>query len=236
MKPVRIFRHVACEHPGYLAIFLERHAIPYEIVCVDVGVKVPQHIDDVSALVFMGGAMNVTDPLDWIAEEKKLIRHAVEHDVPVLGICLGAQLISAALGGNITHDDDMEIGWHDVELVKEQSDNDWFKHLPEKFTPFHWHADTFTIPEGATLLMHSNCRNNQAFVLNNTLAIQFHLEMTVEMVKKWVKLYGSDLINPHPCTQNPDEILEQLEVRINALHYHADKIFTQWVKTFAAIN
>lgn len=232
MKPVRIFRHVACEGPGYLGSFLEQHHIPYDVICIDEGVDIPQNIDDISGLVFMGGSMNVTDPLQWISEEQQLIRKAIDKNIPVLGICLGAQLMSAALGGKITHDDNMEIGWHDVEADFNQSDDDWLHDLPEKFTPFHWHADTFSIPENATVLMHSQCRKNQAFVIKNSLAVQFHLEMTVKMVKQWVNLFGSDLEQPHGCTQGRDEILDNLEKRIEALHQCADIFFKKWIKGF----
>lgn len=230
MKAVRIFRHVSCEGPGYLGHFLERHNIYYELICIDEGVPVPQELNDVSGLVFMGGSMNVTDPLEWIAEEQQLIKKAIENNIPVLGICLGAQLMSVALGGTITHDDEMEIGWHEVETDASRRDNEWLQGLPEKFTPFHWHADTFSIPENATSLMHSQCRNNQAFVINNSLAVQFHLEMTVDMVKQWVELFGSDLEQPHPCTQNSHEILNDLEKRVEALQHNADIFFEKWIK------
>ncbi|MCW9031215.1 MAG: type 1 glutamine amidotransferase, partial [Gammaproteobacteria bacterium] len=165
MKPVRIFRHVACEGPGYLGTFLEQHNIPYEVICIDEGVTVPQNLEDISGLIFMGGGMNVTDPLQWISDEKKLIKKAINQNIPVLGICLGAQLISTALGGEITHDPNMEIGWHAVVKDAENKNSEWLKNLPETFIPFHWHADTFSIPDEATLLLHSKCRINQAFAI-----------------------------------------------------------------------
>jgi len=229
MKPVRIFRHVACEGPGYLGVYLERNNIPYDIVCIDEGVTVPKDLDSVSGLVFMGGSMNVTDPLQWIAEEKELIKNAIENNIPVMGICLGAQLMSAALGGIITHDPNMEIGWHKVKPDINTKDNEWLKNFPDEFIPFHWHADTFTIPKGATALLHSKCRINQSFCINNSIAIQFHLEMTAEMVQEWVRLFKSDLESGHPCVQHGSEIISNLEERIDALHGYADIFFTRWV-------
>ena len=230
MNPVRIFRHVACEGPGYLGVFLERHNIHYELICIDEGVPVPQELDNISGLVFMGGSMNVTEPLQWIAEEQQLIRKAIKNNIPVLGICLGAQQMSAALGGQITHDDNMEIGWHEVVPDINNKNNEWINTLPRKFVPFHWHADTFSIPEKATVLMHSTCRKNQAFVINNSLAVQFHLEMTTDMVKQWVQLFGSDLEKSHGCTQDSKEILNNLEKRIEALQQCADIFFGKWIK------
>ena len=98
MKPVRIFRHIACEGPGYLGTLLDKQQIPYEIIRVDDNQPVPQSLDDVSGLVFMGGSMSVNDPLDWIDDEVKLIQSARERDMPMLGVCLGSQLIAKALG------------------------------------------------------------------------------------------------------------------------------------------
>jgi GMP synthase-like glutamine amidotransferase len=230
MKPVRIFRHVACENPGYLGTFLDRHNIPFEVICIDECITVPKDLETISGLIFMGGAMNVTDPLQWIREEKELIRMAVDENMPVMGICLGGQLMSAALGGKITHEPDMEIGWHSVEPVIENRNNEWLIELPEEFIPFHWHADTFSTPEGATSLLHSKCRMNQAFVINNSIAMQFHLEMTTDMVEEWVHLYKSDLGHGYPCAQNSDEILSDLVKRIDALHHCADIVYGRWAK------
>lgn len=230
MKPILIFRHVTCEGPGYLGTFLKNNNIPYEIVCIDEGIPVPQNVDTVSGLVFMGGSMNVSDSLEWINEEQKLIRKAINKNIPVMGICLGAQIMSAALGGKITHDPNMEIGWHKVEPDINNKDNEWLKGLPKEFIPFHWHADTFSIPEDATVLLHSECRKNQAFVFNNCIALQFHLEMTLDMVKDWVRLFKSDLESGHPCVQTSDEIVLNLEHRVSALHQYADIFYGKWIE------
>jgi len=230
MKPVRIFRHVACEGPGYLGTFLENNNVPYEIICIDEGISVPQDLDNISGLVFMGGSMNVTDPLQWISDEKKLIRKAIDKNIPVMGICLGAQLMSAALGGEITHDPNMEIGWHAVEPVIKDMKHDWLDKLPEEFIPFHWHADTFSIPEGASVLFHSECRKNQAFILNNSIAMQFHLEMTIEMIEEWVRLFDSDLAQGYPCVQNGKEIVLNLKKKIDTLQSCADIFYGKWIE------
>jgi GMP synthase-like glutamine amidotransferase len=230
MKPVHIFRHVKCEGPGYLGTFLQQQQIPYEVICIDEGVEVPVDLDVISGLVFMGGGMNVTDPLQWIQEEQALIRTAIEHNVPVMGICLGAQLMSAAMGGTITHGPGMEIGWHPVTPVPENKPNVWLNDLPDVFVPFHWHADTFSIPQDATSLLNSECRNNQAFVYKNCVALQFHLEMTTDMVKEWVRLFGSDIDYGPPCAQTCEDILFNLDEKISALHQCADVIFSRWIE------
>ena len=229
MKPILIFRHVTCEGPGYLGTFLKRNNIPYEIICIDEGSTVPQNLDAVSGLVFMGGSMNVTDSLEWMNDEQNLIRRAIDKNIPVMGNCLGAQLMAAALGGEITHDDNMEIGWHQVEPDINNADNEWLRELPENFTPFHWHADTFSIPRNAAVLLHSKCRMNQAFTIKNSIALQFHLEMTTEMVEEWVRLFKEDLESGQPCTQNSHDILLNLENKIEELHRCADIFYSKWI-------
>ena len=102
MKPIRFFRHVACEPPGYFGTFLEEHGYAYEVTCLDEGIAVPRDLDEVAGLVFMGGPGNVNEPTGWMAQELDLIRDAADRGLPMLGICLGAQLISKALGGSLT--------------------------------------------------------------------------------------------------------------------------------------
>ena len=230
MKPVRIFRHVACEGAGYLGVFLEKHHIPFEVICIDDGVEAPDDLDTISGLVFMGGGMNVTDPLQWIKDEQALICKAIDNNVPIIGICLGAQMMSAAMGGSITHGPGMEIGWHRVTPVTENQTNDWLKGLPDELVPFHWHADTFSIPQGAVPLFKSECRENQAFVFKNCIALQFHLEMTADMIKDWVQQFGSDLEYGPPCAQTREAILDKLDEKVLALHQWADIIFSKWIK------
>ena len=163
MKPVRIFRHIACEPPGYLGDFLRARGVPFEVVCIDEGQTVPADLDGVSGLVFMGGAGSVHDSHSWIAEEIALIRRAVAEEMPVLGVCLGGQLMSVALGGEVTRAPAMEIGWHEVRQVPGAVARDWLAGAPERFTAYHWHAWTFSVPEGAERLLASDCTANQAF-------------------------------------------------------------------------
>ena len=111
MKPVAIFRHIPIEGPGYFATFLDNNHIPWRLIKIDAGEKLPASIDEFSGLVFMGGTMSVNDDLPWIGQELSLIRQAVAADVPVLGHCLGGQLMAKALGGQVTQNPTKEIGW-----------------------------------------------------------------------------------------------------------------------------
>ena len=178
MKPIYIFRHITCEGPGYFGEYLNRHQIPSRLIAIDRGDSVPISIDDMGGLVFMGGPMSVNDPLPWIDAELKLIRLAHQADLPVLGHCLGGQLIAKALGAAVRANTVKEIGWHEVRKNTEPSS--WLAGLPLSFEAFHWHGETFDIPEGAVHLLESQWCQHQAFACGRMLALQFHVEMTAD--------------------------------------------------------
>ena len=229
MKPVRIFRHIACEGPGYLGTLLDNQQIPYEIICIDENRPVPQSLDDVSGLVFMGGSMSVNDPLNWITDEVKLIQAARQKDMPMLGVCLGSQLIAKALGVTVGKGTGQEIGWANVRKVQPQQNDGWFDGLDDQFTAFHWHGETFTIPPGAKHLLSSDCYANQAFSIGNMLALQFHLEMTAAMVREWVGLYQEDIHCGDPCVQAEEALLAETDARVRELNTVADVVLNNWI-------
>lgn len=228
MKPIRIFRHVACEGPGYLATYLDRTGIPWELVAVDAGEAVPGTLTDVSGLVFMGGPMSVNDPLPWIGAELALIRRASDTGVPVLGHCLGGQLIAKALGGSVGPNAVREIGWHPVERLPDT--DAWLEGLPARFTAFHWHGETFSLPAGAVPLLRSAHCENQAFAIGNTLALQCHVELTAPMVREWAALYRDELDDPSPAVQAAGEMLADIEDRVAGQQAAADRLYHRWLR------
>ncbi|MHC4757347.1 MAG: type 1 glutamine amidotransferase [Planctomycetota bacterium] len=153
-------------------------------------------INDFDWLVIMGGPMGVYDEKVYpsLIEEKKFIEKAVNSGKKVLGICLGAQLIAAAAGAKVYKNNHTEIGWFDVFKTDQGKLSQAFSDLPEVFTAFHWHGDTFDLPEGAKRLAQSPACMNQAFELNNNvIGLQFHLESTVESIGKLIENCGGDL-------------------------------------------
>ena len=234
MKPVRVFRHIACEGPGYLGTLLDKQQVPYEIIRIDDNQPVPQSLDDVSGLVFMGGSMSVNDPLDWISDEVRLIQAARQQDMPMLGVCLGSQLIARALGITVGKGTGQEIGWAKVHKVQPQQADGWFDGLDDQFMAFHWHGETFSIPPGASHLLRSNCYANQAFSIGNTLALQFHLEMTADMVREWVALYQEDVHCGHPCVQAEDSLLAETDASARELNAVADVVLNNWINRLSA--
>ncbi|MGD9000057.1 MAG: type 1 glutamine amidotransferase [Granulosicoccaceae bacterium] len=237
MKPVRIFRHRACEGPGYLADLLEARRVPYELVAIDAGEPVPASLDDISGLVFLGGSMSVNDGLPWIADELDLIRRAREIDLPMLGICLGSQLISKALGATVSAGaNGQEIGWHTVKAVPSGPALQWIGDLPESFTLFHWHGETFELPDGAVHLLASRAYPNQAYAIGNTLALQCHPEMTMESVREWLVLYEADLARGGEFNQPASVILENLERRIAMLQATAEVLLGVWINRLGHVS
>lgn len=250
MKHLRIFRHIMCEPPGYLCSYLQRHELDFEVICLDEGLPVPDDLNNVSGLIFMGGAGSVNEPKDWIAQELALIRQADTQGIPMLGICFGAQLISKALGGNVQQGHELEIGWHNIQAVKEvgrsaldgstpdglTDEKTWKTDLPENFIAFQWHAHTLSVPPGATRLWKSDCYEQQGFAKDKVLGMQFHLEVSAESILDLTQRYASDLTDVTHCAQSVEQINENIEQRINKLHKVADQIYSRWLSVAGIIS
>ncbi|WP_372522870.1 type 1 glutamine amidotransferase [Sulfuricaulis sp.] len=230
MQEILIFRHAPHEGPGYLADYLGRHRLPWRLIRIDENDPIPSSIDGVSGLVFMGGPMSVNDPLPWIPRVTQLIQRAVAADVPVLGHCLGGQLISMALGGAVTKNPVKEIGWLPVSRVDSPAAKPWLDGLPAKFEVFHWHGEIFSIPPGATRILASSDCANQAFVIGKTLAFQCHIEMTGAMVREWARLGTDDLAPLCATVQNPQAMTAELDRRVKRLQGVADKFYDRWIQ------
>lgn len=231
MKPIAIFRHAATEGPGYLAEFLDERKIPWKMFAIDAGDAVPTSASAYSGLVFMGGPMSVNDDLPWIPKVEALIRDAVAKDTPLLGHCLGGQLISKALGGAVSRNPVKEIGWGEVRV----SDNDiaraWFGDM-QNFSAFHWHGETFSLPQGATHLLSSSYCANQAYAIGRHLALQCHVEMTADMIETWCAV-GADEVSASsasPAVQSVGEIKQQIMDELPRLNSVAKQLYSHWVK------
>ncbi len=231
MKPVVVFRHAQCEGAGYLGVFLNQHAIPWCEVRIDLGEQIPMSVEAYSGLVFMGGPMSVNDNLPWIPQVIRLISTAIDEDVPVIGHCLGGQLMSKALGAEVTKNPVEEIGWGPVHVHENLDAKKWFGKT-KQFLSFHWHGETFSLPEGATRLLSSQYCLNQAYALGKHLALQCHVEMTGDMVEKWYQCWASQVEASiaSPAVQSKQEMLENLSERVNLLNQQARALYGQWIK------
>ncbi len=230
-KTVVIFRFAKTEGPGYLATFLDEQAIPWQLIKVDEGDAIPASVMSFSGVVLMGGPMSVNDDLPWIEPLLNLIRQAVDADIPLLGHCLGGQLISKALGAAVTQNAVKEIGWGEVVVNKSDIAQQWFGDL-ESFNGFHWHGETFSLPKEATHLLSSQYCKNQGYAIGKHLALQCHIEMTAEMVRSWCDVGASELIeaSSSPAVQPAETIQETLPLHCFFLNKVATQVYRQWIK------
>ena len=234
MKPVAIFRHSSTEGPGYFATYLDHRRIPWQLIKVDAGDAVPADPRAFSGLVFMGGPMSVNDELPWIEAELRLIRAAVDAEVPALGHCLGGQLMSKALGGVVSRNPVKEIGWGEISVLDAPPAPEWFGHASPSFLAFHWHGETFTVPPGAQRVLSNAHCENQAFVLGKHLGMQCHIEMTREMVESWCASGAREIQHSNsPAVQSVEEIKADLERRLANLHRVAERAYDRWVTGLA---
>jgi GMP synthase-like glutamine amidotransferase len=234
MRPVAIFRTSRSEGPGYFATYLEARSIPLQVVALDEGETVPREVRRFSGLCFMGGPMSVNDDLPWIAPALELIREAVRKDVPLLGHCLGGQLMSKALGGTVGPNPLKEIGWGDVRVCDNSVARSWLGEL-SAFESFHWHGETFSIPPGATRILENDHCENQAFAIGNHLGMQCHVEMTPQLIRSWMKSGVDEMAGSaaSPGVQRAEEIERDLERRVEALHAVADRIYDRWAASLS---
>jgi GMP synthase-like glutamine amidotransferase len=234
MKPVAIFRHVRSEGPGYFATCLEQRSIPWTLIPIDEGAAVPRDAAAFSGLAFMGGPMSVNDDLPWIGSALELIRNGVRRDLPVIGHCLGGQLMARAFGGEVTRARVPEIGWGEVRVADNAVGGAWFGPA-EAFEAFHWHGETFSIPPGGTrVLANAHCEN-QAFALGKHLGLQCHVEMTEELVRSWCRGGRAEIAShaASPGVQPAEEILRDLAPRLARLHEAADRVYERWCESLS---
>jgi len=234
MKPTVIFRHAPTEGPGYLADFLDARGIPWRLIRIDAGDPLPADVHEFSGLVFMGGPMSVNDDLPWIPPVLALIRDAVAADIPVLGHCLGGQLMSKALGGTIARNPVKEIGWGEVTVADNAEAHRWFGNLPG-FLGFHWHGETFTIPADATRILSSAYCDNQAFALGKHLGFQCHIEMTEAMIREWCEMGSSEIeaSSTSPSVQQPEQVFDDVAGKVIRLNDVATTVYTRWIEGLA---
>jgi GMP synthase-like glutamine amidotransferase len=188
---VLAFRHVPFEGLGLIEPALESRGIGFDyadLYQADLYQGVPS-LPDTSrydGLIFLGGPMSANDPLPYLRTEMDAIECALTAGTPVLGVCLGAQLIARTLGARVYRNAEREIGWFDIHLASGAASDPVFTGLRQSETVFHWHSETFDLPAGAELLARSDRTGRQAFRFGRVLyGIQFHLEVTPQMIVDW---------------------------------------------------
>ena len=199
---------------------------------LDEGRAVPRSARGFAGLVFMGGPMSVNDDLPWIIPALALIADAVRQDVPVLGHCLGGQLMARAFGGEVRAAPVKEIGWGAVSTAGNALAREWLGPV-QAFEAFHWHGETFSIPPGGTRVLENAHCANQAFALGRHFGMQCHVEMTAEMIGEWLHAGAAEIAQAQgsPGVQEPAEMKRDLERRLAALNRVADRIYGRWCES-----
>jgi GMP synthase (glutamine-hydrolysing) len=177
-----VLRHEPFEHLGHFATVLDDKKVTF--VYHDLGD--PLELNGHNGVIIMGGPMSATDPLPGLADELKLIDRALQAEMPLLGVCLGSQLIAKALGARVYRNGRHEIGWGPVHFTAAAQFDPLFSGFASPTTLFHWHGETFDLPAGAEWLASSEVCRHQAYRFGRRVyGLQFHPEVTAEMIVDW---------------------------------------------------
>ena len=234
MKPVAIFRYARTEGPGHFATFLAEHGLPFTLVRLDENEPVPESCEGFSGLGFMGGPMSANDELAWTQPVLRLMRCAVDQRIPVIGHCLGGQMLSRALGGTVRRADIKEIGWVTLSADPTALAPEWLGRDFKTFEAFQWHEDTFSIPPGGERILTGDTCANQAYVVDGRhLGMQCHVEVTAEMIETWCRIGISDIdqnIGKSPAVQDANTIRDLMIRNLPGLSATASRLYTRWIE------
>lgn len=214
---VHIYQQVSFEGPGSISEWAQLlgHSLT-STHWYQAGADLPEETE---LLVVLGGPMSVHDENQhpWLREEKKQIEIALSRHIPIVGICLGAQLIAQVLGAKISTNPYKEIGWFPIHRQSDIPVNNLSRVLPEKFLAFHWHGETFDLPSGAHALYRSDACAQQAYLYeNHVLGLQCHLETTPMLAQTLMEECASELQEAGPYVQQGDDILGPVHQFIEA--------------------
>ncbi len=210
---VVVLKHAPFERLGQIEIWLEEKSVSVETVALYADEVQYPSLASTDLVIALGGPMSVNDEVNypWLVAEKQYIRDVVKADIPLLGICLGGQLIAKALGAKVTDNPEVEIGWHKVSNV---SDDAAVFRFPDEIEIFNWHSETFALPKGAKRLLQSQACSNQGFQLGERIiGLQCHPEVTPSIIQEWIDEIG-DQMTEGDYVQPPGLMLAKPEAKI----------------------
>lgn len=230
MEQVLVFQHDPFEDLGFFGEVLEKQGEEYRVLRLFDGEMPAEEWKQVKALIVLGGPMGVDDEgFPFLRWERRIIRAAIDEAVPMLGICLGAQLIAAELGARVFRGAVKEIGWSQVSITPHGQVDSLLGYLPENATVFQWHSDGFDLPPGAIRLASSAHYGTQAFRLGKTIyGLQFHLEVTPPMISRWIEERSKDLaLTPYAL---PDKIVADTQSYGPTLKYYGQRFLGEFLR------
>ena len=228
MQSVWVLQHTASETLGTIEDVLRGHGIGFNYIQTHVGKPVPGEMADQAGLIVMGGPMGVYEQAKYpfLRDEMRLIDSALALGRPVLGVCLGSQLLAAALGAEVKKGERKELGWHAVTLSDLAPQDPVFAGVKPEFWPFHWHGDVFSLPKQAVGLASSRQTPSQAFRYGkNAYGILFHLEVTREQILQMLLDFAEEL---REAGGKPTEIMEQIPRHLPLVEKIAGNVFGRW--------
>ena len=237
MAKIYVLQHHPVENLGTIADALEGAALAWQYVRVNEGQSVPRDMKGAGGLIVMGGPMGVyqTDRYPWLRDEMALINDSIKRNLPVLGICLGAQILAAALGAKVERNaNGKEIGWHPIKLEDAAKDDRLCRDLPDTLTPFHWHGDIFELPAGAVSLAKSEKTPCQMFRYGDkAYGIQFHFEVTRDAVAAMAEAFAKEVDREKI---DAGAMITRAAELTPALEKIADTVFSRWASPIQGIS
>lgn len=223
---ILVLQHAKCETPGLIADVLKGYTL--QTVRSYDGEPVPAELGDAAGLVVMGGPQSVyeQEKFPYLLDELHLIEHALRATKPILGVCLGSQLLAAALGARVTKAKQKEIGWHKVTLPFETRKDAIFNHLPFSFMALHWHGDVFDLPRSAVSLASSEMTDHQAFRHGfHAYGLLFHLEMTRAQIAEMTTTFADEL---KAAGVDAKALLAESDTHLQPLQEIGGLVFKRW--------
>jgi GMP synthase-like glutamine amidotransferase len=235
MKPVLILQHLTADGPAHLHTWLKQQGRPYVLCNTELGQDFPASVQGYAGLAVLGGEMSANDPLPSLRHAERLIVEAMDAGIPVIGHCLGGQLMARALGARVIDSPTPEIGWHRVQLLPQADTRAWFGDGADA-TVFQWHYDAFELPSGATLLARSDACPHQAFSVGPHLAMQFHVELDEPKLAAWATAHDDRFFAAAtlPTVQTASEMLAGVARQLAAQQRMADRIYARWLSAAGA--
>lgn len=229
---VLVLQHTLEDHPGYLGQWLDAQRVPWQVMCAEAGEAYPASVQGFRALAVLGGEWSANDDRPTLRQAEALILQADALGIPVIGHCLGGQLMARAFGGRVARLPQPEVGWLPIRIADGDSARQWLGQAADA-TVYQWHYDSFVeLPAGAELLASSAACAHQAFAIGPHLAMQFHIEITPEKIATWLAEPGE--IYPAAIARHPDSVQAPSDMQAATRRYQAgsealaDHIYAQW--------
>ncbi len=225
MNKVLAIRHVEIEHAGIFKEILSKKNYTIDYLDTLKGQLLKDSLENYSMLLILGGYMGVYEEMKYpfLKYEFKLVEQALKGSKPIIGICLGAQILAKVLGFSVYKGNNgKEIGFFDVKKVQ---NHEYFESFPEKFTVFQWHGDTFDLPESIRVFS-SEKYQDQGFAVNNAIGLQFHIEITLTMIKEWLKLYAQEAEKE---SVNSPEVIFEAKAQLTKLKVYAQELIGKMI-------